>query len=294
VVALGEALGAGELPRRAVGRLLEYTGGNPLYIRAVLEECEAEGLDRPGGTVGVPRSLAAMVLARVGALSPAARQLVAAAAVLGHHCPLAAAAALAALDDPLPALEEAMAAGVLVEQPGAAAGIGFPHLLVHRAVYDDLGPIWRRRLHAWAAGLVDRHQALAHRMAASVGPDDGLAGELEAAGREARELGRLAQAADWLAQAAAASSDPAAADRRLLDALEILVTYGEVARAEALAARVASAAASPRRCWLLGTLDSLAGRAAAAEARLVQEVRAAPPRRARDLAGITLHALGAL
>ena len=34
----GRALGAGELPRRAVSRLLEETGGNPLYCRAVLEE----------------------------------------------------------------------------------------------------------------------------------------------------------------------------------------------------------------------------------------------------------------
>ena len=272
MVALGRALGTGgELPRRAVGLLLEHTGGSPLYIRAVLEELGAEGLDVPGGALGVPRSLTGMVLLRVGALSPAARQLVAAAAVLGHHCRLTAAGALAGLDDPLPALEEAMAAGVLTEQPGGvAAGIGFPHLLVHRAVYDDLSPIWRRRLHEQAAGLVDRHQALAHRVAASVGPGDGLADELQAAGREARDLGRTAEAADWLAQAAAASSNPAAADRHLLDALEILVTYGEVARAEGLATRVASARASPRRCWLLGTLDFLAGRAAVAETRLVQ------------------------
>jgi DNA-binding CsgD family transcriptional regulator/tetratricopeptide (TPR) repeat protein len=279
VVALGRTLGAGELPRRAVGRLLEYTGGNPMYIRAVLEESGAKGLDRPGGTVGVPRSLAAMVLARVGALSPAARQLVSAAAVLGYHCPLAVAAALAALDDPLPALEEAMAAGVLVERPGAAAGIGFPHLLVHRAVYYDLSPTRRRRLHARAACLVERRQALVHQVAASVAPDDELAEKLEAAGREARELGRLAQAADWVAQAAAASSDPAAADRRLLDALEILVSYGEVARAESLATQVESAAASPRRYWLLGTLDFLAGRVAAAEARLVQAWQAHDPAR---------------
>ena len=271
VVSLGWALGAGELPRRAVGRLLEYTGGNPLHIRAVLEELGIEGLDGPGGALQAPRSLAGMVLVRVGALSPAAQHLIAAAAVLGHHCRLAAAAALAGLDDPLPALEEALATGVLTEQPGGgAAGIGFPHLLVHRAVYDDLSPTWRQRLHERAACLVDRQQALAHRVAASVGPDDGLASELEAAGRQARDLGRAAQAADWLAQAAAASTDPAAADHRLLDALEILVNCGEVARAEGVAARVASAEASPRRCLLLGTLDFLAGRAAAAEARLVQ------------------------
>ena len=269
VMALGRALGVGELPRRAVGRLLEQTGGNPLYCRAVLEEAGIAGLDRPGGALQVPRSLAGVVLGRVGALGPAARELVAAAAVLGHHCELAAAAALAGLDDPLPALGEAVAAGILAEQPGgAAAGIGFGHLLVQRAVYGDLSPARRHRLHQRAAGLVDRDRALGHRVAAAAGPDDGLAGELEAAGRQALDLGRTAQAAAWLAQAAA-SSEPAAADRRLLDALEILVTYGEVAEADILAARVAAAGPSARRSGLLGALDFLAGRAALAEDRLL-------------------------
>ena len=274
VVALGRALGAGELPRRAVSRLLEETGGNPLYCRAVLEE--AGGRDLGGGTLKVPRSLAGVVRGRVNALSPAARQLVAAAAVLGQHCELAAAAALAGLGDPVPALEEAMAAGVLIEQPGGmAAGIGFPHLLVQRAVYDDLSPTRRRRLHAQAAGRVDRHQALAHRVAASVGPDDQLAGELEAAGRDARHHGRTAQAAAWLAQAATVSSDPAAADRRLLHAVETLVSSGDLAEAQILAARVRAAGPSARRSRMLGTLDFLAGRAAAAEAHLLDAWQAA-------------------
>ena len=71
-------------------------------------------------------------------------------------------------------------------------------------------------------------------------------------GQEARDLGRTAQAAAWLAQAAAASSQPEAADRRLLDALEILVFYGEVAEAQILATRVAAAAGpAARRSWLL-------------------------------------------
>ena len=269
VVALGRALGAGELPRRAVGRLLEETGGNPLYCRAVLEELGAEGRDLGGGTLWVPRSLAGVLLSRVSALSPAARQLAEVAAVLGHRCELAVAATLADLGDPLPALGEAVAAGILAEQLGGpAAGIGFSHLLVQRAVYADLSPARRRRLHQRAAGLVDRHQALGHRVAAAAGPDDELAGELEAASREARDLGRTAQAAAWLAQAAGVSSDPEAADRRLLDALEILVFYGEVAEAEVLAAQVAGGP-GPRRSWLLGALDFLAGRATAAEDRLV-------------------------
>ena len=269
VVALGRVLGAGELSRRAAGRLLEYTGGNPLYCRAVLEEVGIESLDLLGGDVGVPCSLAGLVLGRVGSLSPAARELVAATAVLGHHCGLGTAAVLAGLSDPLPALGEVVATGLLVEQPGVAgAGIGFSHLLVQRAVYGDLSPARRRRLHERAAGLVDRQRALGHRVAAMVGPDDGLAGDLEAAGREALHLGRTAQAAAWLAQAAAASSEPEAAGRRLLDALEVLVTHGEVAEAEILAARLAAAKPGARQSWLLGVLDLLAGRAGPGEARL--------------------------
>ena len=268
VVALARALGAGKLPRRVVSRLLEETGGNPLYCRAVLEEAAAGGADLGGGAVPVPRSLAGMVLARAGTLSPAARQLAEAAAVLGPHCELGAAAALADLADPVPALAEAVAAGILAEEPGrAAAGIGFSHLLVQRTVYEDLSPARRRQLHQRAAGLVDRDRALGHRVAAAIGPDDKLAAELETAARQGRCHGRTAQAAAWLAQAAALSGQPDAADRRLLDALEILVAYGEVAQAEALAARVA-AGPDARRSWLLGTVDFLAGRTAAAEARL--------------------------
>ena len=278
VAALGRALGVGDLPRRAVSRLLEETGGNPLYCRAVLEEAAAGGLD-VDDSLRVPRSLAEVVLLRVGALSPAARRLVEAAAVLGQRCEVVSAVALADLADPRPALAEAVAAGVLAEEPGGAvAGIGFSHLLVQRAVYGGLCPARRRRLHQRAAGLVDRDRALGHRLAAAAGPDDGLAGELEAAGRDAKRHGRTAEAAAWLAQAAAISSEPAAADRRLLDALQILVAYGEVAQAETLAARVA-AGPDPRRSWLLGTLDFLAGRTVAAEARLREAWQAHDPAR---------------
>ena len=191
VVALGRALGAGELPRRAVSRLLEETGGNPLYCRAVLEEAAAGGADLSGGPLPVPRSLAGTVLARVSALSPAARRLAGAAAVLGHRCELAAAVGLADLDDPLPALEEAVAVRILAEEPGPGGkGIGFTHLLVQRAVYDDLGPGRRRRLHQRAAALVDRDRALGHRVAAAVGPDNELADGLETAATAGRHRRR--------------------------------------------------------------------------------------------------------
>ena len=86
----------------------------------MLEEAGAGGLGLGDGTLRVPRSLAGTVLARVGALSPAARQLAEAAAVLGQHCELVTAAALAGLDDPLPALGEALNGGNF----GGGAGRG--------------------------------------------------------------------------------------------------------------------------------------------------------------------------
>ena len=270
VLELSRALGAGELPHLAARRLLAETGGNPLYCRAVLEEAAIEGLDQADRPLRVPRSLAGMVQARVVGLGQEAAELVTAASVLGRQCELAVAAALAGLDDPAPALREAVAAGILADRArGAGNGVGFTHQLVWRAVYDDLSVATRRELHARASTLLGRRQALEHRVAAATGPDDRLAAELEAAGREASRLGRTAQAAAWLAQAAAVTGDPSVADRRVLDALETLLFAGEVAEAQLLAIRAAAVEPSPRRSQLLGTLDFLAGRTAVGEAWLL-------------------------
>ena len=278
VAQLGEALGRGELPRPVVRRLIAETGGHPLYCRAVLEEAGAA--DQLGGSPRVPRSLAGVVLGRVSALSPAARELVTAAAVLGSRCGLAVAARLAELADPVPALDEAVAAGIVAEQPDAAGtGIAFTHSLVQRAIYGELSTRQRRGLHRRAAGLVDQGAVLGHRVAAAAGRDDDLAAELEAAALEARRFGQLARAAAWLTQAADMSTGQEAADRRLLDALEILVSFGELADAKILVTRIGTVRPSARRSWLLGTLDFFTGQVAAAEARLTDAWRTHEPDR---------------
>jgi DNA-binding SARP family transcriptional activator len=272
VMQLAQALGRGQLSRPAVKRLIAETGGHPLYCRAVLEEAGTD--DQRGESLPVPSSLAGVVHGRVSALSPAARTLISAAAVLGTRCRLAVAARLAELEDPVPALGEAVAAGILTEEPSrAGTGIGFTHPLVQRAIYGGLSPERRRRLHIRAAGLVDRRAALQLRVGAAAGPDDQLAAELEAAAWDARRLGRLAEAAAWLAQAAEVSTDREAAGHRLLGALEILLSFGEVAGAENLAAQIGMARPSARLSWLLGALDLLAGRIAAAEGRLAEAWR---------------------
>jgi AAA ATPase domain len=203
LAAMARKLGAGQLTRRTVTLLRDHTGGNSLHCRALLEELGPGDLAKAGQDLPAPRALAAIVVSRLSALTEAAQRLVTAAAVLGRRCPLATAAALAGLADPLSALDEAAAAGLLVEDRAApAADIAFAHSLVHAAVRDGISPSRARGLHRAAAMLVPGTAALAHRVAAAAGPDDSLADDLEAAAQAAVTAGRAAQAAAWLAQSA--------------------------------------------------------------------------------------------
>ena len=256
LVAMAQALGAGELSGRVVAHLLAHTGGNALHCRALLEELGPDELARADDDLPAPRELASVIVARLRALSEPAQGLVTAAAVLGRSCPLATAAALAGVADPLAALDEATAAGLLAEdRPGPDALIAFAHPLVHAAVRDDLGSARRHQLHRAAAALVPAPAALHHRVAAAVGPDDTLAGDLEEAARQAAAAGTAAQAAAWLAQASAASAARAEQERRLLDAMATLVDSADVAGAVALWPQVARLGPSARRSALRGQLD---------------------------------------
>ncbi len=282
VVSLAEALGAGRLSPWAAARLLEHTGGNPLHCCALLEELEPEAWRRPG-RLPAPRALASLVLARLGKLSAETQDFVSTAAVLGRRCRLDVAAVICASSNPVASLQEAVESGLLTEtQEGPVAEISFTHALIQRAVYDDLGPVRRREIHRLAVPLVDRLDALSHRVSAAYGPDEVLAGDLESAARSAQSQGRLAKAATWCAQAAAASAAPPARHGRALAALELLVDAGLVAEADALLATFGDLPPSGRLSGLKGELDLLAGRVAIAKQRLheawVTSARGAEPR----------------
>lgn len=291
---MARKLGAGELTRRTATLLLDHTGGNSLHCRALLEELGQGGLARAGQDLPAPRALAAIVASRLSALTEAAQRLVTAAAVLGRRCPLAAAAALAGLADPLSALDEAAAAGLLVEDRAApAADIAFAHSLVHAAVRDGVSPSRTRGLHRAAAMLVPGTAALAHRVAAAAGPDDSLADDLEAAARAAVTAGRTAQAAAWLAQSAAASTGRRDEERRLLDAIAVLVGCSDVAGALALWPSVAELGPSARRSALLGHLDLLCGRGSVVEAHLLEAWQAHDPDTERQVGAAAATSLSA-
>jgi hypothetical protein len=263
---LAGALGLGALSQRGASRLAAHTDGNALYCRALLDEIGIAGLSVAGNRgLPAPRELSAVILARVAALPAATQSFLAAAAVLGQHAPMPVVASVARLPDAQNEVDAAVAAGLLAE--GASVPeLAFAHPLYRAAIYADLSMRNRRELHARAAELVAGRARLAHRVAASLGPDEALASELEASAQATAAVGDAAAAAWALEQAAALS--PAAADResRLLDAAAALLNAADTPAA----ARVLAScqAASARRDALTGLLGVFTG-SPGAEGRLL-------------------------
>jgi hypothetical protein len=139
-------LGVGPLSARGAARLRAHTGGSPLHARALLEQLPAAAFDDAAAPLPAPRAFATLVAARLAGSAPKAERLVAVASVLGMHVPVEVAAAVAQVDDPLPALEQAMAAGLLdplagLPEPALASAAELEKILgrgVLRLHTDDL------------------------------------------------------------------------------------------------------------------------------------------------------------
>lgn len=262
-------LGRTGISERAIHRLADYTNGNPLYARALLAELPDAVLKSTHGMFRAPRSLAGLVLPRLAALSEPARELVVCASVLGDHCTLTDAATVAGTSEPAAALDEAERAGFLTEEIMLSGpAISFPHLLIRQAVYDDLGPERRRRLHLRAAAIVGGAASLAHRTAAAIGPDRELAADLSVAAAAAGAAGNLLLAAKYLQQAAAVTVRGQERDNFVLSAFEQMVRAADVAAADAVRPVIEQLPASARRDTALGRLALLAARPLEADARL--------------------------
>lgn len=76
------------MSRAAAERLETETGGNPLYLRALLQEVDPQVLVDTRSPLPAPRVFANGVILRLAHCSGAARCLVEAASVLGQRCSL--------------------------------------------------------------------------------------------------------------------------------------------------------------------------------------------------------------
>ncbi|MGW5354760.1 AAA family ATPase [Streptomyces sp. NPDC004031] len=262
-------LGAGPTPG-LVGRLHGYTKGHPLYLRTVLAEVPARTLrDETAERWPVPRTLRVGITALLDRLPPDSVALVEAMAVLDARLPLATVAQVAALPDPALALRPALAAGLARWWPAESqTPVALVHGLQRDAVHDAMDPERRRALHAAAAGVAGTGAAWAHRVAAAAGADPALAAELERSAHAEAAAGRNALAATRLLWASSLSDGRADRERRLVAACaQSLLTLQPVA-AVRLRAQVEDCAPSTPRSCVLGVMDLLDGRFAAAEARL--------------------------
>ncbi len=213
-----------------VRRILDRSQGNAYYARELLESQDdgtAAGPEDPA----LPTELADVLLLRVEQL-PADAQLVArAAAVGGRRVGHPVLLALTGLGEPEleSALHEAVARQVLVTVDGEQ--YAFRHALLSEAVYADLLPGERVRLHgayaraiATAAGAGDRLGSaadLAHHAMASHDLPGALVASIEAAG-EAIDLDAPAEAWQQLERALQLwDAVPDAAARTGLDIVEV-------------------------------------------------------------------------
>ncbi|MDN3295810.1 AAA family ATPase [Streptomyces ficellus] len=279
--------------------LCRHTRGNPLHIGRLLRELPRETWQDWQPVLPAPSRYASAVRHRLARCGDAARALVEACSVLPDEVPVAEAAAVAGIDDPLPAADQAHAAGLLTAtvDPGRVL-LSFPHPLVRAAVLTGMGLTTRGELHRRAAAVTeDRGRRLTHRVAAATTADAELADELDRYAAERASAGEWSTVADTLVKASRLSVAGAARQDRLLRAVDAMIGAGDVPQASIFAEELESFPAGTLRDVVLGYLAIMRGRASEAEDFLTQAWTRCERERRPDLTAKicqrrVLHALG--
>ncbi|MFC6087047.1 helix-turn-helix transcriptional regulator [Sphaerisporangium aureirubrum] len=258
---------------KLIGKIVERAEGNPFYAEELLD---ADGL---------PYGLANLLLARVERLADPAQRVLRAAAVAGRRIDHDLLQRVSGLDDA--ELEEAMreivSHGLLL--PDGDYGYMFRHALLREAVYTDLLPGERTRLHGEFTRLLDDSPAeLAYHYLAGHDLPGALAASVQA-GRRADALGAPVEAHRHYDQAlalwprvrdaeqvagigrmrlsllsAAAVDESGDAQRAVSQMRELLATEGPTAEAwERLAYYLIDAGSAPAAIEAAHTAVTLAG-----------------------------------
>lgn len=212
------------LAEKELGDIVDRAEGNAFFVEELTSAAAGPGS-------WVPADLADVLLVRLDRLDDTARQVVRAASVAGRkvsHEMLAGASGLDpdALDE---GLRKAVEMNVLVASPGTYS---FRHALLGEAVYDDLLPGERVRLHTQyvtalqtgavrgTAAELARHARLANDL------DTALSASIQA-GNEAMRVGGPDEAAYHYQQALELLSDPRRCEKVDLDLSKLVVNAAE-------------------------------------------------------------------
>jgi DNA-binding CsgD family transcriptional regulator/tetratricopeptide (TPR) repeat protein len=234
----------GQRPAPAVtDTVFDRSGGN-----AYLVEELAGAVSAGGDPADLPPSLADVLLSRVDALTANAQKLLRTASVAGRAVSEGLLAEVAGLDEAelLRTLRETVDSHLLVVDP-SGHGYAFRHALTRDAVYEDMLPGERVRLHAAYGAALDR------------GPDLGRDADADASALAyhwyaALDLPRALPASVRAAARAAAAGAPAEALRLLERALEIWPRVAD-ARERTGMDRVGVSRLAADAAYRSGTLD---------------------------------------
>jgi DNA-binding SARP family transcriptional activator/tetratricopeptide (TPR) repeat protein len=172
---------------RFVQSVHDETEGNPFFVEEVLRHlAESGSLERRMatgslGAMGVPEGVKDVVGRRLARLGEHANHVLAVAAVVGRRFGVDVLERLSGRDEEelIAALEDALAADLISEEPGAPGRFAFTHALVRETVYDALSRTRRVRLHGRVGRVLEElHQTdlephlgeLAHHFAAAAEP----------------------------------------------------------------------------------------------------------------------------
>lgn len=159
VADLVSALVETQLPDEAVRRVQEQTEGNPFFIEEVMAHLRETGrlseLDDPSlaaldvERIELPEGVAEVVGRRLSRLGADAMAVLGVAAVAGREFELLVVEAVSRLDRDVvvDALDEAIRAGLVAEDPVTVGRYQFTHSLVRRTLVQDLSATRRAHLH---------------------------------------------------------------------------------------------------------------------------------------------------
>lgn len=161
------ALQTGGAPSREFSRALhEETEGNPLFVEEIVRHLMEVNPHEPGSElddprvldeVGLPETVKDVIVRRLARLDADANEWLRVAAVIGRDFDAALLEQALSMgeDEFLNALDEALAAGLVVETPGRPGRYSFSHALIRETLYEGMSAPRRARTHRRVGEALD-------------------------------------------------------------------------------------------------------------------------------------------